>query len=284
MLRYSLLIMVSLFLCSQTALASDSDQVLSDQAVQPVVTAPQNYFDDRERGWFWYEDPLPEPEKKKAKKAQSPVASSAPKLSPREILKKQGEDWEDAMANAILYPSQENYRRYMAMTSQIMQQSQNFATGFKRALWVTPEYDYTLKNPTTPQAIAARNEERFIANADNLYSAAKKYGLLFFLRSDCPYCHRFAPVLKKFADFYGFEVIPVSVDGGGLPEYPNPRKNHALGRKLNISVVPALFLLNPDTNAVATVSYGFVGWTELVEKMLVAIEAIEKNTTKGARE
>ena len=276
MLRYFMLIMIPLLLCCESTMASERDKGSDSQAVQSVVTAPQNYFEDRERGWFWYEDPLPEPEKKKAKKTSQSVSSSASMLSPREILKKQGENWEDAMATAILYPSQENYRRYMALTNQIQQQSQDFATGFKRALWVTPEYDYTLINPTTPQAIAARNEEKFIANADELHSSAKKYGLLFFLRSDCPYCHRFAPVLKKFADHYGFEVIPVSVDGGGLPEYPNPRKNHTLGRKLNISVVPALFLLNPETNAVATVGYGYSGWTELTEKVLVANQKLEK--------
>ncbi len=276
MLRYSLLIIIPLFICSQIALASERDKGSDRKAVQSVVTAPQNYFEDRERGWFWYEDPVPEPDKKKAKKVPQSAASSAPMLSPREILKKQGENWEDVMATAILYPSPENYRRYMAMTSQIQQQAQDFATGFKETLWVTPEYDYSLQSPTNTQAIAARNEEEFRLNESDLYHSAEKYGLLFFLRGDCPFCHRFAPVLKKFADHYGFEVIPVSVDGGGLPEYPNPRKNNALGRKLNISVVPALFLLNPETNAVATVGYGYSGWTELTEKVLVANQKLEK--------
>lgn len=234
----------------------------------------EKYFEDRERGWFWYEDP----EEKLEEPEPEPIAAPAPQivpLSPREVLKKQGEAWEDALANAILEPTKENYQEYLAMTNQIQQQSQNFATGFKQAIWVTPEYDYTLQKPRSSQAIIAQNDQELKLNESELYRLSEENGLLFFFRSDCPYCHRFAPVLKRFSEQYGFTVIPVSLDGGPLPEYPYPKTNYDMGRKLNVEVVPALFMVNPDSNSVSTVGYGYADWSKLLTKVLFAAQQLE---------
>ncbi|PCS24030.1 conjugal transfer protein TraF [Candidatus Enterovibrio escicola] len=233
------------------------------------------YYHDRERGWFWYEDPSEDEEKEVVKPQAKVSAPVQPVLSPREILKKQGEQWEDALAAAILEPSKENYKNYLAMTAQIQQQSQEFATGFKQAIWVTPEYDYTLQKPRTTQAIVAHNQEELRLNEQELYRLSQENGLIFFFRSDCPYCHRFAPVLKKFSEQYGFTIIPVSLDGGGLNEYQYPKRDYDLGRKLNVEVVPALFLVNPDTNSVSTIGYGYSDWSTLTTKVLFAAQQLE---------
>jgi conjugal transfer pilus assembly protein TraF len=255
----------------------DGSAKVKPQLTQQSKSTTSNYFHDRERGWFWYEDPkeLEQKEEKKSEKVTSSPSPAAPAMSPREILKKQGEDWEDSLATAILHPSKENYRQYLAKTAQIQQQSHDFSTGFKQAIWVSPEYDYTLSKPRDTQAIVAQNQENFRLDENELYRLSQKNGLIFFFRSDCPYCHRFAPVLKKFSEQYGFTIIPVSLDGVGLPEYPYPKKNYDLGRKLNVSVVPAVFMVNPDSNSVSTVGYGYADWTKLTKKVLFAAQQLE---------
>lgn len=268
-MQFKYLIILSLVFTAFTQAASS----LNNDVQQSERT--KAYYNDRERGWFWYEDPA-EDEEKEVVKPQAQVSTPVqPVLSPREILKKQGEQWEDALATAILEPSKENYQNYLAMTAQIQQQSQEFATGFKQAIWVTPEYDYTLQKPRTTQAIVANNQEELRLNEQELYRLSQENGLIFFFRSDCPYCHRFAPVLKKFSEQYGFAIIPVSLDGGGLPEYQYPKRNYDLGRKLNVEVVPALFMVNPDTNSVSTVGYGYSDWSTLTTKVLFAAQQLE---------
>jgi thiol-disulfide isomerase/thioredoxin len=42
---------------------------------------------------------------------------------------------------------------------------------------------------------------------------AREHGLIFFFRSDCPYCHQYAPTLKLLSEMYGIEVLGVSIDG-----------------------------------------------------------------------
>ncbi|NIF23927.1 type-F conjugative transfer system pilin assembly thiol-disulfide isomerase TrbB [Candidatus Pantoea multigeneris] len=45
--------------------------------------------------------------------------------------------------------------------------------------------------------------------------------IVHFLRSDCPYCHRFNPTLKSVAGQYGINVFVYSFDGVGDPVFPN---------------------------------------------------------------
>lgn len=227
------------------------------------------FFEDRERGWYWNEVE-PEPVEEKEEKPTPQSSTNVKILSPREQLKQQGEQWEDALASAILYPSQENYQNYLAMTAQIQQQSQYFAAGVKQTTIQNPQFDYTLTSPNNPQAIIAKNEQREKQNVQVLNAVSQDSGFIFFFRSDCPFCHKFAPVLKKFSEHFGFTIIPVSLDGGGIPDFPYPKQNYDLGRKLNVSVVPALFLVQPETNKVATVGYGYSDWSELVSRVMVA--------------
>ena len=238
---------------------------------------PENYFNDRERGWFWYEDPAVKTEVEPDKPASVTSAEdpAMPALTPREVLKKQGEAWENSLATAILHPTKANYLRFLALSSRIQQQSQDFATGFKQAIWVTPQFDYTLKKPRTTQAIVAHNQQALRLSEGELYRLAQRNGLIFFFKSDCPYCHRFSPVLKKFSDQYGFTVIPVALDGVGLPDFPYPKRNVDLGRKLKVSVVPAVFMVDPESNAVSTVGYGYSDWSTLMQKVLFAAQQLE---------
>ncbi len=238
--------------------------------------ASDQYYGDRERGWFWYEEP-PVVEKPKEEELVEPRSSvavqSAPEpLSPRELLKKQGEEWEDAMALAVMEPTPENVRNYLEKTTQIQQQAQTFSTEFKRNIWVNPKFDYSLTRPVAPEAIIAGNQAKAEDSSRQLMQIAQEKGLIFYFRSDCPYCHRFAPILKRFSESYGFTVIPVSLDGSGLPDYPYPKQNGALGHRLKVEAVPAVFMVDPDRNQVAPVGYGYRDWSKLTAQILYADE------------
>ncbi len=131
----------------------------------------------------------------------------------------------------------------------------------------------------TTQAIVANNQQQKQNTDNRLSQLAQKDGVLFFFRSDCPYCHRFAPILKRFSAQYGLTVIPISLDGLGIAEYPNPKTNYDIGRKLNVSVVPAIFLVDPEKNAVATIGYGYSDYSAMTEKILSAADQLSGTAT-----
>ena len=235
-----------------------------------------SFYDDKARGWFWYEENEVEPEVEEI--APVPIPITAQILTPSEQLKAQGVALENLMATAILTPTPENYVNYLALSKEIQEQSQNFGRGFSQAIALNPTYDYSLESPNNTQAIVANNEQNNKENNATIATMANETALLFFFRSDCPYCHRFAPIVKKFSGFFGFTVIPISLDGPGLPEYPFPKENLALAYQLNIKVVPAVALMKPSTNELAIVGFGYSSWGDLVKKMLFASEKLAGKT------
>nr|WP_261676442.1 conjugal transfer protein TraF [Klebsiella pneumoniae] len=57
-----------------------------------------------------------------------------------------------------------------------------------------------------------------------------------------------APILKQLSQMYGFEVLGVSVDGAGLPDFPNPVDGCAVVTKSGVlekrTRLPLLHLKN----------------------------------------
>ena len=62
-------------------------------------------------------------------------------------------------------------------------------------------------------------------------------------------------------------VFAVSLDGRGLPEYPNPQAGERIAARLNSTIVPALYLTAPSTRQIRPVGFGLMAMTELVERI-----------------
>ena len=69
-------------------------------------------------------------------------------------------------------------------------------------LWDAPQLDFSLRHPPT-----SWTANEFSLEHTRIHQAirelSKNYGLFFFFRGSCFYCHGFAPVLKQFAMRYG---------------------------------------------------------------------------------
>jgi conjugal transfer pilus assembly protein TraF len=62
-------------------------------------------------------------------------------------------------------------------------------------------------------------------------------------------------------------VFAVSLDGRGLPEYPNPQPDNGIATRLNASMVPALYLTAPSRREIQPVGFGVMALTDLVERI-----------------
>jgi conjugal transfer pilus assembly protein TraF len=141
-----------------------------------------------------------------------------------------------------------------------------------------PELDYGLTGrPTNSTAIAAFDSEQRDRQAQEVRNLAATHGLLFIFRSDCPYCHRFAPILKRFEQEFGMTVFAVSLDGQGLPEYPNAPLDNGIAARLKASVVPALYLTAPAKRDIRPVGFGVMAMNELVERIAATAHDMREN-------
>lgn len=232
-----------------------------------------SYWGDEERGWFWYEDPLldepPKPfvERPREQKKQEP--RKAKEIVELERLQKR---LEDARKIAIMNPTEANVLRYMELEARVVRQASYFADVAQRLGWTHSQLDMTLEGrPVNALAIQTYNQQEQIAQARTIADLAKDHVIFFFFRGDCPYCHTYAPILKSFAEQNGMTVVPVSLDGAGLPEFPTPRQDNGIARTLNVDQVPATFIAQPYSGTITPLGFGVLSTSQLSERVTVVM-------------
>lgn len=262
---------LTLFLLSSTTFAQDAMRRI------PVpAAAPAGYWFDSWRGWHFYEDPAPEqevetpkPEKRSAAPAVEPPR--LPELVEFERLQKTLEEYRKI---AIVAPTEANVRRYMELEARIVAQASRFSDVAQRVAWASPELDPTLQGrPVNAKALEVFEQEQLTSRARSIATLGKDHVLFFFFRSDCPYCHAFAPTLAAFQARHGINVVAISVDGGPMSAFPDARRDNGIARTLNVTQVPAVFLAQPFTGKISPVGFGVLSESQLLERISIVSAA-----------
>ena len=275
-----LTIVLGMALCLSMACgaqAAQTVQTLADDipAVDPMLVsdapeAAMTYWHQQREGWFWYRDPVPT----KTRPPSSPKA--AKDLSDFETLQRRLEDLKRV---AVMNPTDTNLLAYMRFQRMVMNKSQVFADRWQRLVWSAPDLDYGLSGrPTNAMAINVFDDQQRDRDAHTVRSLAATHGLIFVFRGDCPFCHRFAPILKRFEQDYGMTVLAISLDGGTLPDYPDARPDNGMAARLNATAVPALYLTAPARREIRPVGFGLMSMSDLLER----VAALARDGTEGS--
>jgi len=186
-----------------------------------------------------------------------------------EELKKMKDMIEAKKAIAILNPTPENIKNYIIVQEAVMDRSSQFADTWRRVIWQNPELNFELKRPINNAALDVYKNTRTDKISQNMAEISKEWGLFFIFKSDCPYCHRMAPSLKFLSDKYGMTVFPVSVDGAGLPDFPNPRRDNGLTARMGLKNVPAVVLGNIKDKRLILLGTGVISMRDIVERIYI---------------
>lgn len=226
------------------------------------------FWDDYRRGWHFYEDPEPQivsPPKPPPKMEKPQREARAPELIEFERLQKRLEEFRNI---AIIRPTESNVRRYMELEARVVRQASYFSDVAQRVAWSTPDLDMTLQGrPVNSRAIEVFDREQAQSRGQSLSALSRTHVLFFFFRSDCPYCHAFAPTLEALQARHGIQIVPISVDGGGLPNFPQFRRDNGISRTLQVAQVPAVFLAEPFSGRITPIGFGVLSESQLVERI-----------------
>jgi conjugal transfer pilus assembly protein TraF len=269
-------------LATVLALTTPGLSAAPDVVAQPApgpIAQTVDYWQQHREGWFWYRDPPPP-------KARPAPREPATPTKPRELadFEAMQQRLETLKRVAVMNPSDGNLLAYMRYQRMVMDKSQVFAERWQRLVWQEPDLDYSLSGrPTNTLAIAAFDERQRSRDSDAVRQLAATHGLVFVFRGDCPFCHRFAPVLKRFAQQHGLAVLAVSLDGGTLPDYPDARPDNGIAARLNARAVPALYLTQPRQREVRVVGFGLMSDTELLERLAALAREDDPATPTASR-
>lgn len=266
------------------ATASDRDDKSDTEQKVPETQKPyweQDPWSNPDRGFNWYPDDV---KKKPAPQKRSPAPKKDVRKTLREMteLKEVQEEVERLRAVAVMRPTEANIYAYLQANEYILSKSAYFADVARRVVWQNPDVDANAKKPIASYASQQGRDRQKDAAKVNMYAIGKDHGLLFFFRSDCPYCHDMAPVVKALSDSYGVPILAVSMDGGPLPAFPRAKRDNGISAFVTsgrgIQTVPSLYLVSNDKKRVLLVGTGALAADEVTERIRVLL------TTKPGEE
>lgn len=222
-----------------------------------IAWADRNpYYVNHAKGWHWYDDP-------KAKQTEPDQEQDS--VSEMNALRAM---IEQSLDKAILHPTKDNIKHYIELQNQVAGNAQDFSTKWKALLMETPQLDYSLKHPTNNMAKQVEQDQSKMAEDQAIRQLAKTGGLFFFYRSSCPYCIRFAPIVRDFVDTYQIPIVAITTDGKALPEFPDSVVDQGQSAKFHLEVEPALFAVNPYNHQAYPVAYGLTSLVEIKRRIL----------------
>ena len=254
---------------------------LLSTAISPSTAEVQGtasrYWSDAWRGWHFYEDPEPELEEQPpspprvAPVSQRPAAAKPPEIVEFERLQKSLEETRNI---AIMRPTETNVRRYMELEAKVVARASTFADVAQRIAWAAPELDPTLQGrPVNAKALEVFDQLQMSQRSESIGALGRDHVLFFFFRSDCPYCHAFAPTLAAFQARHGIRVVAISVDGGPMPGFPDARRDNGIATTLKVTQVPAVYLAQPFTGKITPIGFGVLSEAQLVERIALVAPA-----------
>lgn len=190
-----------------------------DTSCRPVK---DQYYSDRERGWYFREHCLPKKSEEPKQKNEVSAKSPKPKLDWALIQDSKYLDTldteqfkkllDEAKGEAVYRPTKDKLLAYMKMQDYAREKSLVFAYVWRDVLLENPELDQTVKNPGSNYGALAKAGIQLKANRSIVAEMAETVGLFFFVSGDCPYCHKQAPIMNMFVQDYGISVRTISQD------------------------------------------------------------------------
>ena len=235
-----------------------------------VATTSQTptFYQNHAHGWHWYEiqeesavaETMADKEDKNTNQVQ-------PK-SPKGIVTAYREELENRLADAWMHPTIEKIKSYQTMQKDMMDRSKNFSDVWMQSVFLNPGLDNTISNPVNQKARHIQLDLQSKQVKQTITNLAEEYGLFFFFSSHCDYCHEFAPIVKMFSEQYGWQVLAISLDGGSIAEFPDAKPDNGLFQQWQVSVMPALYAVNPNTGHVIPIALGMTSIDQMEVRIM----------------
>lgn len=233
------------------------------------------WYDDHARGWYWYEQQI-----QKQKEIQAELQPSMPVMSPTEQVKALRKDAELKLHRAMMEPTEQNVIDYIKAQRLLATKSESFAQTWQKVLFYHPELNPTTTNPVSNNALHIHRQQETLKTQAQIKALAKDHGLFFFFRGDCPYCQAMAPLVKNFAEKYGWKVVAIQLGNVGLAEFPEAKKDNGIVASLGVNHVPALMAVKPGKSSgekgeekeegkVLPLAYGYISESEIEDRVKV---------------
>jgi conjugal transfer pilus assembly protein TraF len=227
--------------------------------------AINEFYHDRERGWYYHEGLKQEPELKTKK--DKPLLKNMPSAKVLELLDNVQKEMKVRQARYVLEPTVETAKEFLEYQQAMFNNGSKASEAMQTALLKYPQLDPRIENPIAEQAIKLKEEQTTKENEHKIVEFAKHFKLYYFFKGSCPYCHQFQPVIERFAAKYGFKIEALSMDGTKLDSI-NTSSDQALAKRLQVQTTPTVIAYNLQNDIYVPIAHGFLPESDLTKNVV----------------
>ncbi len=238
-----------------------------------VDSTQAGFFDQHAEGWHWYsQEPGPRIQEPGEEQPLLNSQQQRKQKTSTELVKEYRQELERRLHQAWIHPTPHNLKTYQDMQKDMMSRSQRFSNTWMQVVYENPSLDHTLIAPVNQKARHVYLDEEKKHTLRTIKALSQSYGLFFFFSGDCPYCHQFATIVKKFSETYGWEVMPISQDGKPLEDFPDVQPDNGLFAAWQVEVLPSLYAVNPNTGHVLPIAFGLTSLDQMEERIMTLVK------------
>lgn len=249
-------------------------------AASPSLNADEpkrGYYDDRERGWFWFEDPAPEEEQEVIEPPPPPTGSQAESSESESKVRIDVAWLRDKIPEyheaAINNPTRENIARFMYAQRYMLDMSSRFAQKSMEFMQFESELDETKRRPVSSFSLNAFRTEVQHSIRKVISQIGNNTHIWFFYSSDCSYCVKQVHVVKELSVRFGLDVLAISLNGGRLPgmdEFEHVVDTAGVAEKFGVQYTPTTFLAFDGDKGFAKLGEGLTDLPTMQDRILLS--------------
>ena len=232
----------------------------------PVISYA-SFYEDRYRGWLWYED-------KPKLKPNRPVQTRSQQITPAEAkaeIEQFAKELEELKFVMLARPTPENIRAYRQKEKAMWRHAETLYDAWDMANLLYPEQLDLINNPLNVHAVKVKRELESAKADEQIKEMAKNFDLILFFNPACKYCQLLSPVLKSFGEQYGFIIEAISNDGS-KHEYFKTEHRPELIEQLGITAFPTVIAISHDSKTAFELIRGYVSISELKDYSVLAMK------------
>jgi conjugal transfer pilus assembly protein TraF len=239
-----------------------------------VTTANANscFFDQRYRGWLWFE------EKELVDSQEQELI--APTIEQMLQAKKDNEEFskELELLRQIMIRYPEDIRHvvaYKRKEKEMQNRASALGKNWLMANFLNPEIVDELKHPQNIYGRKIFTDEQIAQNSLDLKNLAGQVELYVFRMEGCPYCLDLEKHLNNFAKKYGFTVEAVTPDQSNS-QYFKTHSSPELIKALQLEVMPTVIAVISDTRERFELARGAVSVADLEDKAILLVNHLRQ--------
>ena len=211
------------------------------------------FYDDRQRGWYWYEAGKEVKETKTSTINRvfhnTTIEQGTLKYSYNEMWVMYPDDFKaystKVTKQAVQFPTEDNIKQFLKVMDVTRRKSAAFTAAVNYVAQKNALYTREDTHPITAPGLKVMKDIRYHEIDSLIRNSRKEFALIMFTQPGCGFCNAQIDILSFFEETFGWPLRMVNI-----------KENPAAGARFGVEQTPSIILVHKETKDYLRISSG----------------------------